>query len=124
MNTKDPKITALQFNQCITDHDLEALARLMTDDHAFVESDGTIHQPKQDMVEKWRQFFEAFPNYKNTFDRVQSKDNLVVMLGFAFWSEQQPYDPAIWVATIIDDLVREWRIHLDTPENRTELGLV
>ena len=124
MNTKDPNIIALQFNQSITDHDLYALARLMTDDHTFVESDGTIHKPKQEMVEKWRQFFEAFPNYKNTFDCVRSKDNLVMMLGFAYWSEQTPHDPAIWVATIVDDLVREWRIYLDTPENRAQLGLV
>jgi predicted SnoaL-like aldol condensation-catalyzing enzyme len=124
MNTRDPKITALQFNQCIADHDLEGLARLMTGDHAFVESDGTVHQPKREMVEKWRQFFEAFPEYRNTFDRVQSKANLVVMLGSAFWSEEQPYDPAIWTATVVDDLVHEWRIYTDTLENRAQLGLI
>jgi hypothetical protein len=40
MNTKDPKLIALQFNQRISDHNLDDLARLMTDDHAFIESDG------------------------------------------------------------------------------------
>lgn len=124
MSTQNPKIIALLFNQCITDHDLDGLARLMTVDHAFVERDGTVHQPKAYMVEAWRRFFEAFPDYRNTFARVQSKDNRVVMLGFAYWSKQQPYDPYIWTATIVDDLVHEWRIYLDTPENRTQLGLV
>jgi hypothetical protein len=76
------------------------------------------------MVENWKQFFKMFPEYRNTFERVQSKDDLVVMRGYAYWSEKQPYDPAIWTAIIIDDLVRDWRIYADTPENRKKLNLV
>lgn len=119
----DPKHTAIQFNQCITDHDIDGLSRLMTDDHAFIDKDGTVHQPKQEMIEKWKIFFEMFPNYRNIFNSIISKDNKVIMTGFAYWSEQQPYDPAIWVATIVDELVREWRIYSDTPENRALLGI-
>jgi hypothetical protein len=124
MGTKDPKLIALQFNECISNQDLDGLARLMTDDHAFVDSDGTVHQPKQVMLDNWKQFFKMFPNYRNTFARIRSKDNLVIMLGYAFWTEEQAYDPAIWTATIVDDLVREWRIYADTPENREHFNLL
>jgi hypothetical protein len=124
MSTKDPKLIALQFNDCISNHDLDGLAHLMTDDHAFVDRDGTVHQPKQVMVGNWKQFFNMFPSYRNTFDRIQSKDNLVIMLGYAFWSEKQTYDPAIWTATIVDDLVREWRIYADSEENRRRFNLL
>ncbi len=123
MNSQDPKITALQFNQCITDHDLDGLARLMTDDHAFVDRAGTTRQTKRDVIAIWEQFFQTFPNYRNTFERVQTEDNVVIMLGFAYWSEDQPHDPAIWTATIVNDLVCEWRIYYDTPENRRKFSL-
>jgi predicted SnoaL-like aldol condensation-catalyzing enzyme len=124
MNTKDPKLVALQFNECINAQDLNGLSSLMTDDHIFIDQDGTVHQPKQVMIESWKAFFRMCPSYRNTFERVQSKDNLVITLGHAFWSENQPYDPAIWTATIVDDLVQEWHIYADTPENRKRFNLL
>ena len=124
MNRKDLKLTALQFNQSISEHDPDALKRLITDDYAFIESDGAIHQPKQVISENWKQFFKLFPEYRNTLERIQSKDNLVVIPWYAYWSEKQPHDPAIWTAIIINDLVREWHIYIDTPENRKKFNLV
>ena len=55
-----------------------------------------------------------FPYYKNFFGRVESRDDLVVILGYAFWSAESPFDPAIWTARIQDDLVAEWRIYEDS----------
>jgi ketosteroid isomerase-like protein len=123
MNTKDPKLIALQFNECINNHDLNGLTVLMTDDHAFIDREGKAHQPKRAMVQGWKEFFEMFPNYKNTFTRVESKGNLVFILGYAYWSENQPYDPVVWTATIVNDLVQEWRIYPDTEANRTQFNL-
>ena len=68
-------------------------------------------------------FFSMFPKYRNTFERVQSRDNLVTILGFAYWSEENRHDPAIWTATIVNDLVAEWHIYYDTQENRKKFGL-
>jgi predicted SnoaL-like aldol condensation-catalyzing enzyme len=124
MNTIDPKLIAQQFNQCINNQDLHALERLMTEDHAFIDREGIVHQPKQATVQGWREFFKMFPNYKNTFNRVEAKDNLVVILGYAYWSDEQPYDPVIWTAIIVNDLVREWRIYADLEENRRRFDLV
>jgi hypothetical protein len=124
MNTMDPKLVALQFNEYINRQDLEGLSRLMTDDHAFIDRDGKISRPREVMIESWKQFFELFPVYRNTFTRVESRKNLVVMLGHAFWSREQPFDPAIWTALIQDDLVSEWRIYADTEANRKLFSLV
>jgi hypothetical protein len=123
MNTKDPKLIALQFNECINNQDLVGLASLMTYDHTFIDREGKVGQPKEVMLDSWRRFFELFPRYKNTFEVVRSNDERVMILGHAFWSNEQPYDPVIWVATIVDDLVREWRIYKDTRENRAAFGL-
>ena len=124
MNSKDPKLVALQFNQCINNQDLNGLTLLMSDDHAFIDREGKISQPKQFMVQAWKQFFEMVPKYRNTFNRVQSKDNHVAILGFAYWSEKQPYDPIIWTATIVNDLVQEWRTYSDTEANRRQFDLL
>jgi hypothetical protein len=124
MNSKDPKFVALQFNECINNQDLNALARLMTDDHAFIDREGKVSQPKQAMVQAWKRFFEMFPKYRNTFNCVQSKDHLVAILGYAYWSEKQPYDPVIWTAIIVNDLVQEWRLYADTEANRRQFDLL
>ncbi len=124
MSTRDPKLVALLFNECINTSDLEGLARLMTDDHAFVDREGKVHQPKQVMVDGWKDFFGMFPEYRNTFDRVDSRDNLVVILGHAYWSKEKPYDPVIWTATIFNGQVREWRVYADTPQNRKSFNLL
>lgn len=118
MNTQDPKSIALAFNDCITRQDINGLAGLMTEDHTFIDREGKISRPKKVMIEGWKKFFEMFPRYKNTFTRVESKDDLVTMLGYAYWSEEQPRDNAIWTATVVEDLVAEWRIYYDTDENR------
>jgi hypothetical protein len=124
MNTEDPKLIALQFNACINNRDLDGLSLLMTDDHAFIDREGNVHQPKAVMVKGWKEFFAAFPDYKNTFNRIESKDNLVTILGCAYWSQDKRNDPSIWTATIVNDLVQEWRVYFDTEANRRRFNLL
>jgi len=123
MNTKGPKSIANAFNDCITRHDLDGLAALMTDNHTFIDRKGNISRTKKSMIESWKKFFDLFPRYKNIFTRVESRDGLVIMLGYAYWSEEQPHDSVIWTATIADNLVSEWRIFEDTDANRVFLHL-
>ncbi len=86
MNRRDPKLTALLFNECINARDLEGLAALMTDDHAFVDRDDGRHQGKDHMNEGWKRFFREFPEYRNTFSRIQALDDRVVVRGYAEWT--------------------------------------
>jgi predicted SnoaL-like aldol condensation-catalyzing enzyme len=123
MSKKDPKLVALQFNEFINKHDIKGLSSMMTDDHAFVDRAGTIDKGKESMTKGWIEFFKSFPDYRNTFNRVESRDDMVILVGYAYWSEEHKYDPAIWIARIKDDLVAEWRIYEDTEENRRKFGL-
>jgi ketosteroid isomerase-like protein len=120
---EDPKAIALRFNECISNQDIDGLARLMTEDHVFIDSAGNVTRSKKVMLESWSKFFEMFSKYRNTFERVESRDNLVMMLGFAYWSEENQHDPAIWTATIENGRVAEWRIFHDTEEDRKKFGL-
>jgi hypothetical protein len=122
--SKDPKLIALLFNECVNNRDVVGLAELMTEDHTFIDREGKSGQPKDAMVRAWRDFFGMFPGYKNTFTRIQSRGEFVIILGFAYWSEEKPYDPVIWTATIRDDHVKEWRVYADTESNRRIFDLM
>jgi ketosteroid isomerase-like protein len=123
MNTKDPKYIALQFNEYINARDTKGLARLMTKNHTFIDSADDIHPGKEYMVSGWKKFFKSYPDYKNTFNRIESRENFVVIIGFASCSNEKLLDgPFLWSAKIEDDLVAEWRVYHDTPENRKKLS--
>lgn len=107
MNKRDLKLTALQFNESIN-RDIKELSSLMSEDHVFIDRQGDCYG---DMVNGWMEFFEKFPTYKNIFTRVESRDNLVILIGYAKWSKDSlEEDHAIWTATIENDLVAKWQI--------------
>lgn len=95
----------------------------MSEDHVFIDREGNIQRSKKVMVQNWKKFFSMFPHYRNTFTRMESRENLVVILGHAYWSEDNPRDPAIWTAKITDGRVSEWRVYADTRENRFTFNL-
>jgi hypothetical protein len=111
------------FNGYINNQDFDGLSSLMTENHTFIDRDGSAHGPKSHMIDGWKEFFKGFPNYRNIFEKITVSDKLVSVLGFAYWSEEYPYDPVIWTAIVNNNLISEWRVHEDTPENRTKFGL-
>jgi predicted SnoaL-like aldol condensation-catalyzing enzyme len=123
MNSRDPKLTSLLFNEAINRQDVDSLSALMTEDHTFIDREGKVGRPKSSMIDGWRRFFGMFPAYKNTFTRIESQGELVVIVGHAFWTDQQPYDPVIWTARIENDLVAEWRVYDDSEEIRKSLQI-
>jgi len=123
LNRRDPKLTALMFNECINARDLEGLAALMTEDHAFVDRNDDRHEGKDYMSKGWKRFFGEFPEYRNTFLRIQSVNDRAVVRGYAEWTAGGERDHVIWTATIRNDLVAEWRVLEDTEANRALFGL-
>jgi ketosteroid isomerase-like protein len=119
----EPRQIAEEFNQCINGQNLEGLARLMHEDHLFIDREGTRNGPKPVMVKGWKEFFSMFPDYRNTFRKIVTEGNRVYILGFAYWDAENPYDPVIWSALIRDNLIAEWVVHSDTPENRSRYHL-
>jgi predicted SnoaL-like aldol condensation-catalyzing enzyme len=124
MNSKDPKLTALQFNECINNQDIKGLSNLMTEDHTLIVREGDVVKGKEPNTNGWTGFFNQFPDYKNIFTRVESRDDLVIIIGYANWSKEPVEDHVIWTAKIQDDLVAEWRIYEDTEENRKKFNII
>jgi ketosteroid isomerase-like protein len=112
-----------QFNDCITSADLAGLGVLMTDDHRFVDSAGHEWSGRDTCLETWAGFFDAFPGYRNVLEAVDSTGHVVVVTGRSECVEPSLHGPAIWTATIVGDLVAEWRVYDDTAEVRESLGV-
>lgn len=123
MNKKDPKLTVLQFNECINKQDIEGLSNLMADNHVFIDSSDDVHRGKESMIKGWIEFFNLYPDYRNHFPKIESRENLVLIIGYSTCSHNTLDGPAIWTANIENDLVAEWRVYLDTQENRAKLKL-
>jgi len=121
LNSRDPKLTVLMFNECINRADVEGLSVLMTEDHVFIDRENRVVNGRERMTDGWREFFCRFPDYRNTFDSMSSRGDRVVILGYAVWEEGGEPDHVIWTATIRDDLVAEWRIYEDNEETRRVL---
>jgi hypothetical protein len=120
MDPFDILMTALRFNEKINEQDLEGLVALMTKDHRFIDRKGNVDN---NMKKGWKDFFINFPDYRNIFTRVQVKDCLVVMAGYASCSYPSLDGPFLWSAEVKNNKVSVWRVFWDTTENRKMLGL-
>lgn len=123
MSSREQKSIVIAFNECINNQDIVGLSSLMTEDHAFIDRDGASHGPKSFMVDGWKEFFKSFPAYRNTFEKMVVNDDIVSVLGFAYWSEEWQHDAVIWTAVIEDNKISEWRVYVDTPDNRNKFNL-
>jgi len=123
MSNTNPKTVALAFNDRINARDIVGLGQLMTEDHTFIDIPGEISQGRETMIKGWTKFFRIHPDYRNIFTSVESKNDLVIMLGHSECSYDPLDGPAIWTAMIRNGLVAEWRVYEDTEDIRQQLGL-
>ncbi|MFC0112464.1 nuclear transport factor 2 family protein [Kibdelosporangium aridum] len=119
----DPTVVAARFNDSINRRDVEELAKLMSEDHRFIDSETNTVSGKQACLEAWRGFFDSFPDYRNIFTSLTAKDAVVTIVGYSECSEPSLAGPALWTARIQGEKVTEWRVYTDTPEIRARLGV-
>jgi ketosteroid isomerase-like protein len=111
MNRSHLMLTALKFNEKINSQDIEGLAKLMTEDHTFINSERKATKGKNAMKESWREFFKQYPDYKNTFTSVTTQNNVVIMIGYSTCSNKTLEGPNIWTARVRGRRVSEWRVY-------------
>lgn len=119
----DPAAIAVEFNDAVSRGDVDGLARLMTDDHVFVDTVGAVVWGKPRCLDAWRGFFVSFPDYRNVLDSLVTRGAVVTIVGRSECSEPSLCGPAIWTAIVQDGRVAEWRVHDDTPQVRQRLSL-
>jgi ketosteroid isomerase-like protein len=122
-NQSGPREIVQVFNEMINNRDLDGLTAMMTEDHTFIDSSEELHTGKELMVAGWKDFFERYPDYKNHFSYLEIREDQIFILGHSTCSYQPLDGPAIWTARVEGDQVAEWRVYLDTVENRRALAL-
>ena len=73
--------------------------------------------------EAWRGFFTSFPDYQNSFDRLEVDGDRVAVVGRSRCSDLRLDGPALWAAKVRGGKLAEWRVYEDTPTNRHTLGV-
>jgi len=73
---------AQSYVEAINAHDVDALAKLMSSDHEFVDSLGKRF-PASAMRAGWQQYFTMVPDYWIKVDQIVSEGNVVILCGNA-----------------------------------------
>lgn len=103
--------TVMAFNEAITARDLEALGRLMHEQHRFIDSAGAIVEGKAACVEAWRGFLDTFPDYRNIFDDVSiDATGAIEVRGRSECSTPTLDGPARWRVLVENGLVLQWQV--------------
>ncbi|HLF70530.1 MAG TPA: nuclear transport factor 2 family protein [Dehalococcoidia bacterium] len=124
-----PRETVTAFIGAINRRDLEALLRLMTDNHVLKVMDEPEVVGKQNLREAWRAYFDAFPAYVIHPQRFAQNPGGVAVLGHTPGShlglpdEEEAKQTLIWNAGVRGDKLSAWVLLPDTPRAREALGL-
>jgi len=117
-----PESVARAFAAAISARDVAALARLMSEDHRFIDSLGNAIKGRSKMEDGWRSYFTMVPDYTITVTEAYASGATVVMVGTAQGTftadgklrpENKWQTPAAWRATIDGDRVAELRVYAD-----------
>ena len=118
-----PAAVVSRFNEHINRRDLDGLGDLMTEDHAFIDTEGAAVSGRTACPGAWQGFFAGFPDYRNTFESVVVDGRVVTVAGRSDCSDPVLAGPALWQAVVVDGRVAQWRVYEDTRDNRRVLGL-
>ncbi len=111
--------TIQAFIDSINAHDVESLAKLMSDDHVFIDPHGNEMRGKETMTAGWRGYFEWFPDYYIEITDAFENGELSAMFGFAGGSfkgnaEAKWRLPAAWKAIVKNGTIALWQVFADT----------
>ena len=111
-----------RFVDAINAHDIDAIYDLMTDDHCFIDTGGSVVEGRDEMNKSWIGYFNMVPDYKIKISEVLLAEATVILLGIAsgtyttdgiLKSENFWETPAAWRAEVEEDKVSEWQIYAD-----------
>ena len=125
-----PAETVQRFVDQINAHDVEGLSVLLTPDHRFIDSLGSIIVGRETMRQGWREYFQMVPDYHIEITHSFTDGVEVALLGsaggtYARDKQMKPADawqtPAAWHAVVRDGLIAEWQVYADNEPIRQRI---
>jgi uncharacterized protein (TIGR02246 family) len=117
-----PVNVAESFLEAINARDADGLVRLMTEDHVFVDSDGTEHRGRERMRKEWRDYFHMVPDYRIDVKETFFQGDTAVLVGvaqgtFAQAGVLKPENhwsvPAAWRVVVREERVAVWQLYVN-----------
>jgi len=113
------------FIAAINQGDVSQLSSLMTEDHAFVSSQGTIDSGRENMTNGWKEYFRMFPDYKVKIQNYLQDGSVIAAFGYASGTyngkrglvpENRIEMPAAWKAIVENGKIKVWQVYADWTE--------
>jgi len=117
-----PREIAAAFVEAVNSHAPDRLAALMSEDHVFVDSDGTRLQGRVRLQQVWREYFAMVPDYHILVEEILAQGPTVVLLGEAegtfvregrLEAKNHWHVPAAWRVVVKDDKVEVWQLYVN-----------
>lgn len=114
--------TTYEFISVINSHDAKKIIEMITDDHSFIDSMGTIAKGKDTLLKAWKGYFDWFPDYKITLEHTYVDDTSIAIFGKAsgtfdvngkLLKENRFEMPAAWRAEVIEGKISLWQVYAD-----------
>lgn len=111
-----------EFVDAINAADVDAVYRLMAEDHLFIDSDGTEVRGRDTVREGWIGYFAMMPDYKINVQSAFSRKETVVLIGTATGTYSpdgslRPGDrwqvPAAWRAVVKGAGIAVWQVFVN-----------
>jgi ketosteroid isomerase-like protein len=118
VNSSNPEEVALRFVECINHQGWRELIEMMAEDFVFIgPNDGDVVEGREAMGQGFREYFEDYPDYKIHVSKVTRSGDAVAFVGRTTGSHVSPEieakETVIFIATVKEDLVTQWRIFSD-----------
>ena len=128
-----PQQTTQEFVAAINAHDVERLVSLMTADHRFVDSLGTVTQGRESMREGWKFYFAMVPDYhlevSGVFNAEASPDETILVgqasgsysLGGIKRANSAWSTPVALRAVVRNGQIAQWQVYADNEPMRQQM---
>jgi ketosteroid isomerase-like protein len=131
MPSPSPLDAVLAFLEQINRHDVEGICALMSDDHEFVDSLGSVIRGKAAMRQAWIGYFYLVPDYRIAFSQSFVAGDSVAVFGTAAGTyapggkadKGKPWSMPLAIRGIVrNGLVSRWEVYADNEPVRSNIA--
>jgi ketosteroid isomerase-like protein len=112
-----------EFIGLINERDVEGLTAVLTEDHRFIDSLGSVFIGRETLRIGWADYFRLVSDYRITVhESAQGGSSLLLVGSVEGRSAGVEWKvPAAWRAVVRDGLIAEWQVYVDNEPLRASL---
>jgi ketosteroid isomerase-like protein len=107
----------------INDHNVDGLSAILSEDHRFIDSLGSVFIGRETLRTGWADYFRLVSEYRITVHEFAEGGSSLLLVGsVAGRSGGVDWNvPAAWRAVVRDGLIAEWQVYVDNEPLRASL---